>query len=89
MFDWIDDHLGLTLVAVFCVVTTLFIWVAYEDSLRWTAYSEQHHCIAVGTKEASTGFGTGIDSKGNMVTTTTYNPEQKIYRCDGGEIHIR
>lgn len=80
------DRVYWILVAtIIAAVAGISIWLAIEDAKNWQSYAATHHCVPAGTMDGSISFGT--DSKGR--STTNYNPSKTIYKCDGGEIHIR
>jgi hypothetical protein len=54
-----------------------------REDQQWRDYAASHHCEAKGKREEQ--WGPVIGGKGGM----TYEGEQTIYVCDGGEIVIR
>jgi len=76
----------IALSAVACVACfVLMVLASIAEERAWQQYALDHHCAAVGIVEGATS--TVIDSQGGVSSFTT--PDQTIYRCDGGEEHIR
>ena len=67
----------------------LIIWVAIAETNAWNEFSAKNHCKVVGQSSGSysTGFGTGFNGQGGMVTT--YTPGKTGYSCDDGVTYWR
>lgn len=91
--QWIDRHLFLSfllsLTAILTVSTVALIYVSELDARNWKVFSDENHCVQVGTIKGQVTTGVGVSATGQVVTTVGYSGDTRLYKCDGDKIYGR
>lgn len=70
---------------LFAAVIGLILWLSYLEEKQWQEFIKEGDCVLEGVKasEVIPVTTTGIDSKGNVVTTTStmYVPGKEYWYC--------
>ncbi len=79
----------LALLVVFAISTAALIVVSEIDDRNWQAFIDENHCVRVGTIQGNVIVTTGVSATGQVVVSTGYSGDTRLYKCDGDKIYGR
>ena len=88
-YEALKENMKKIWIAIGTVLLMLIIYVAYLEEKGFQKFIIDKHCIVIGKQDATSSFGTGVTTNGDVASINTYTPEKTIYKCDGGFTRIR
>ena len=73
----------------FAILLSLIIYGVYLEEENFKKFVLDKHCVVIGKQDATSSYGTGFTTNGDIASINTYVPEKIIYKCDGGFTRIR